>query len=680
MHYRTLICCFFVALSAVVDGAEPASGGLAGETAATSDSQERLVIDSPGKSVLVEFGLYDHDGRPGVPCYGVSFGGRTVVSRSSLGIELLPAPLGGNMRMVSASRTSRDETYRVYPGKTSLARDRYNEACIVVEERHEPHRRMELQFRAYDDGAAFRYVVPRQKALNGFTVGQEQSTFAVAGNPTAYMLPVPSYTSQYEFFYETVPADRPTTSLLALPLLFVYPDKTSLAITEAHLDDYAGMYLACVPGKPGVFASRLSPLPGSPHVKVRARLPHATPWRVMMLGANPARLIESNLVQNLNPPCAIADTSWIRTGKTAFPWWNGFDVGKAPFRGGLNTATMKYYIDFCAEAGIEYHSLDGLDNIAWYGGTIVPYEGNDITASVAEIDLPEVIRYAGEKGVKLRLWMNWLAALKHMKHAFPLYEKWGIEGIMIDFVERDDQEAVNQVRELVRLAARHRLTVTIHNVHKPTGMERTYPNVMTYEAVRNLEYVKWDSAGIGPEHDLIVPFTRMLAGPVDYHHGSFRHVTEEAFQCRNVGPATIGTRAHQLARYVVYDNQLPMVADTPEAYRGQPGLQLMVKMPTTWDETRVLHGEVGRHIAVARRHGREWYVGSMAGSAPCELGIALSFLGTGRYAASIYADDCTQPAQPAALTESRAVVTAADTITATMAPAGGHVVHLAPEE
>ena len=456
------------------------------------------------------------------------------------------------------------------------------------------------------------------------------------------------------------------------------PPRIWVGITEADLNDYAGMYVSGTADAPGVLTSRLSPRPDDFQIKVRAKLPHVSPWRVLMIADNPGRLIESNLITNLSPPCALEDTSWIKPGKTTFPWWNGYAVGDAGFPVGQNTETHKYYIDFCAETGIQYHSLDGLDNIAWYGGSIVPYRGADITKSLPEIDLPEVIAYAKQKGVGLRFWMHSAAAQAHMKTAFPVYEQWGIEGVMVDFIERDDQEMVNFLHELLQLAAKHHLTVTLHNVSKPTGLRRTYPNLMTIESVFNEEYNKWHPQGSTPEHELTVPFVRMLAGPVDYHSGSFHNVTRQAFKPRNVAPITIGTRVRELARYVVYEGYLPMVVDYPAAYRHQPGLEFLVHTPTSWDETRVVDGQVRKYITIARRHGALWYVGSMTDGNARELSIPLSFLGAGRFVAEIYCDDLTAPDQPERLISLQREVTSSDTIQAALAPAGGHVIRLSP--
>ena len=363
------------------------------------------------------------------------------------------------------------------------------------------------------------------------------------------------------------------------------------------------MYLARAAMKSTTLVTRLAPRPDEPKLAVRAILPHLSPWRVILFAPQAEELIESDLLLKLNLPSEIADTSWIRPGKTTFPWWNDFYEQNVPFKMGLNTATAKHYIDFCAEHGIPYHSLDGINDVAWYGGPIAPYAGADITQAVEGLDLPAVIAYAKEKGVRLRLWMHWEAARKHMKRAFPLYHEWGIEGVMIDFMDRDDQEMVNFQRELLQLAADNQLTVTFHGVASPTGLERTYPNLLNSEAVMNFEYDKWNEGGVPPEHDVTVPLTRMLAGPLDYHQGTFRGVPLAEFKPRVADPLVIGTPCRMLATYVVFQNHLPMMADYPIAYRGHPLTKVVAEIPATWDETRALEAKVGQSVAIARRNG-----------------------------------------------------------------------------
>ncbi len=492
----------------------------------------------------------------------------------------------------------------------------------------------------------------------------------------AYALPLKGFTSSHEGRYEKRPVSEiPRDWLLGLPLLTELRGTGWLAVMEANLTDYAGMYLAHGSGDGAVMTTRLSPRKDDPGLAVQARLPHESPWRVFLLADRLERLVESDLQLNLNAPCAIGDAAWIRPGKTTFPWWNGFYETQVPFQMGLNTATARYYIDFCAEAGIPYHSLDGKDNIAWYGGTIVPYEGADITRGIDGLDLRAVLHHAASRGVRIRLWMHWQAAQKHMERAFPLFHEWGVEGVMLDFMDRDDQEMVNFLRRAIHLAAQNQLTVTLHGVAAPTGLERTYPNLLTSEGVLNLEYGKWDRLGVPPEHELTVPFTRMLAGPLDFHQGSLRGVRVEDFQPHNAAPLVMGTPCQMLASYVVLQNHLPMAADYPSAYRGHPALPVLAAIPATWDDTRCLAARVGELAVIARRHGSDWWVGAMGGRDARELEVPLGFLGPGPYRADCHRDDPSASGRVAKETEQ---VDSGKTVRAHLAPAGGLLVHLVP--
>jgi alpha-glucosidase len=636
-------------------------------------------VRSPGGDVSIELDLEREGAGKGIPRWRAGFKGRPIVLPSRLGFELeRGAALGGPCTVESVETGSRRAEYEVFPGKRRRAADHFTEAVITLREQAPPARRWELVLRAYDDGAALRYRFPVQDGWPGLVIAAERTEIDLPADAVAFALPLNGFTTSYEKFYERkrVP-EVPPDWLLGLPLLVECPGRGWAAITEANLTEFAGMYLARAGNGAATLASRLSPLPGEPGVAVEASLPHASPWRVVLLGDDPGRLVESDLVLHLNEPCAIADTSWIRPGKTTFPWWNGYHLEEVGFKPGLNTDTMKHYIDFCAESGIPYHSLDGHDGVAWYGGPIVPYRGADITKALPGIDLEGVIAHARAKGVRLRLWMHWEAARAHMDRAFPLYREWGIEGVMIDFMDRDDQEMVRFIRDLVRKAAENRLTVTLHGSPKPTGLERTYPNLLTSEGVLNLEYDKWDPAGCTPEHEVTVPFTRMLAGPLDFHQGSFRGVTVERFAPRNVAPLVMGTPGRTLASYVVYQNHLPMVADYPSAYRGHPGLEMLARIPCSWDDTRVLSGKVGEHAVIARRHGREWYIGAMNDRTPRALEVSLSFLEPGRHRAETFADG-KGPARP--MERRTAMVAAGDVLRIELEPAGGHLTWLAPAD
>lgn len=641
-------------------------------------ASEPLTLHSPGGRLRVTFRL----GERGGPAFEVAY--RDIpVAAGALGLEFAGSgPLRENLKVVSMRWQSRDETYQIPVGKASSARDHHHELIISLEEAAPPHRRLDLAFRAFDDGVAFRYLIPDQGPIADFILTDEQTRLTFPGDPTAHALPLNHYTTPYEAYYETLPVSAiGSKRLLGLPLLLERAGGDSkrvwLAVTEANLTDYAGMYLSGIEGDPGTLAAKLSPLPRrTDGAKVLGKAPHASPWRVLMIADDPGRLLESHLVFHLSDPSAIEDTSWIKPGKTTFPWWNGYVLEGVDFEPGVNTATMKHYIDFCAEQGIPYHTLDGID-IAWYGGPIQPEGPTDITRAAPSIDLPEVLCLAKEKGVRLRLWMHWKALKPQIDEAFPLYEEWGIEGVMVDFMDRDDQEMVCFYREMAEKAAKHHLTLTLHGAYKPTGMERTWPNVLTYEAALNQEYNKWEppgTRGTPSVHNLDIAFIRMLAGPLDYHQGGMRNVLPEDYRFRDKAPPVQGTRGHQLAMYVVYQNHLPMMADSPDAYRGQPGLEFLTQVPTTWDETRVLHAEMGRCLVVARRRGDAWYLGGMTAARERELDLPLVFLGDGSFGAELYLDHAA--GGPSSVTRRKQIVSSADTLRVVIPRAGGFAARL----
>jgi alpha-glucosidase len=654
--------------------------GLVFAVSSAVDGQDALppaAATSPSGLIRIEVSMADYGEGRNSPVYRVHVQGRQVILPSRLGVDLVEGPALGDDSTIESVRTrSIDESYLQRPGKRSHVTNRCAETTVTIRERRPLNRRWEIVIRAYDDGAALRYRFPAQDGWNSLAVAAERTQIRLPSTATAYVLPLDGFRTSHEARYEKHSVfEIPGGELLGLPLLAELPDGGWLAIAEANLTNYAGLYLAREAGLEAPLSARLSPRSGDPKAAVRADLPHESPWRVFLIADRVERLIESDLVLNLNAPCALGETSWIRPGKTTFPWWNGFYEQRASFEMGLNTQTAKYYIDFCAEAGIPYHSLDGKGDTAWYGGPIVPYQGADITKGIEGLDLREVLRYAATKGVKIRLWMNWRAAEAQMDRAFPLYREWGVQGVMLDFMDRDDQVMVNFLRRALETAAANRLTVTLHGVSAPTGLERTFPNLLTSEAVLNLEYDKWDKLGVPPEHELTVPFTRMLAGPLDFHQGSLRGVPIAAYRPRNEAPLVMGTPCRMLASYVVFQNHLPMVADYPSAYRGHPGLPVIAAIPTTWDDTRCLAGKVGEYILIARRDGAEWWVGVMNGREPRQSEIDLGFLGRGAFRAEIYRDELSAASRIAHRTER---VAANDTLRQPLASAGGLLIHISP--
>jgi alpha-glucosidase len=374
-----------------------------------------------------------------------------------------------------------------------------------------------------------------------------------------------------------------------------------VAITEANLTDWAGMYFTGVAGAPHAVMTLLSPRPDEPGVAVVSRAPRFSPWRTLLIGEKPGDLIESNLVASLNEPSEIKDTSWIRPGISAWDrWWSG---GYAPDFDGkvtMSTASLKYYVDFAAEMGWKYQLVDW----TWYGYPFdpakplgaAPNPKADVSKTIPELDLPELVRYAGSKGVKILLWLDWFSADKEMERVFPLYEKWGIAGVKVDFMQRDDQEVVNFYERLVKLAAKHHLMVDYHGAYKPTGMERTYPNLVTREGVMGNEHNKW-STRVTPTHNTTLPFTRMLCGPMDFTPLGFRNKTPKTF--RIVGEEAPGRRV---------GTSEPLHAQAPlkrRRLRDHRPRRFRVVMPLEAGKpTLLLVGQAHKAPVHARQHGK----------------------------------------------------------------------------
>ncbi|MDE3179840.1 MAG: glycoside hydrolase family 97 protein [Acidobacteriota bacterium] len=610
--------------------------------------------------------------------YRVTFNGQTVLTDSPLGLKFEGAPpLDRNFTITGHATVSHDSTWRDRINDNLEVRDHYNQLIVHLREREAPHRRLDLIFRAYDAGAAFRYFIPRQSAFGHFVLSSEETGFYFQKPASAFALSLGKFTTPYEGEFDRMTlAEIAPSSVIGLPLLVHTAGGAWAALLEADLEDYAGMYIGGAAGVPNGLASKLSPLPGHPGEAVIGDAPKSTPWRVIEISARPGGLIEStDLLLNLNPLCALKDTSWIKPGKTMWDWWSGDYDANVSFKPGMNTATLEHYIQFASGHHIPYMLIDA----GWAARSTDPQnpEGADITHWNSRVDLPQVLAFAKQRNVRVILWMHWTSVERQMNAAFPLFEKWGVAGVKIDFMNRDDQQMVNFYYRVARAAARYHLVVDFHGAFKPTGMRRTYPNQLTREGVMGMEYSKW-SYRTTPYHDVILPFTRMLAGPMDYTPGCFNNATQSQFEPRNVNPMCQGTRAHQFAMYAVFFSPLQMLADYPEIYNDSPGMAYLEKVPTVWDETRAIDGDPGEYVTVARRGGSDWYLGSMTNWTPRDLDIPLSFLGPGVYQAQIFADgaDAAQNAKSLAVSTRR--VKAGDHLSAHLAPGGGMAVIFTP--
>lgn len=638
-------------------------------------AQKWVRVASPDGRLVFSFTL---TGR--LPAYQVTFKGKALINPSRLGLQFEDAGFQNNLTLNKPLFRDTTEAYELITGKTSQVHTRYREATFPLEQTGAPYRKINLVVRAFDDGIAFRYELPLQKEWASYTLLEENTTFRPAGNPVVHTLFFPNYTSSHEGIYQSVPlSEVREDTLMDMPALFSYGE-VYMAITEAALVDYAGMYLS---KHNGALVSKLSPWPRQTAVKVKARLPHKTPWRVLLVSDRLGVLVESNIITTLNEPCKIKDVSWIKPGKTTFPWWNGNvlpDTINAP---GNNFVTAQYYIDFCARNGLEYHSVVEYGQHQWYvddGTGFQPGPHADVTTPVPGLNMQQVCDYARSKGVGIRVWVHWAALYPRLDTAFKLFEKWGIKGMMVDFMDRDDQQMVNIQTEILQKAAAHHLHIQFHGAYKPTGLNRTYPNEFTREGTRNYEVDKWETKGLSPDDDINIPFTRMLAGSTDYHLGGFRAVPQNLFKTQFTHPLVLGTRCHMLAMYVVLENYLQMVCDYPAAYEGQPGFDWITQIPTTWDETRVPGAAWGKYIVVARRRGADWFVGTITNGEAREVNISLDFLGEGTYTAHVYSDGADAATHPDHLAKEVRPVNNQDKITLQLAGGGGAVIRLSRSE
>ena len=643
---------------------------LAGSARAADD----LTVASPDGKVVISFALKSNPQPylPGVRAYyRVSYGGVQVLTDSPLGLDFEGVPaLDHDFEITGTDRHSHDETWTNRFGMLRDVPDHYNQLRVSLHETQAPGRQLDVIFRAYNEGAAFRYFLPQQTALQSFNLMAENTGFYFAQDASTFALNMHHFNSPYEGeFLPTPLAQIKPASVINLPLLVNIPGGPWVGLLEADLTDYAGMYVGGVPGFDHALVSKLSTPPDRMDRVVVGSTPKALPWRVLMLNDRPGGLIESNyLILDLSAPSAIADTSWITPGKAAWDWWSGDYDENVDFKPGMNTATMKHYIDFAAEHHFEYMLVDA----GWYPSNGYKHAISILTY-VPEVNIPDIIAYGKLKGVKVLLWMFWGALDKQMDEVLDQYAKWGAAGVKVDFMDRDDQEIVNFYQRLVQKAAERHLVIDFHGAYKPTGLRRTYPNLLNREGVMGMEYSK-STARTTPEHDVTIPFTRMLAGPMDYTPGCFNNATREQFKAREINPMCQGTRAHQLAMYVVFEGPLSMVSDYPEIYDHLPEMEFLEKVPTVWDETKVVNGDPSKYVTIARRQAADWFLGAMTNWDARDLEIPLSFLGQGVFEAEIFGDGADAATVPTHVTITKQQVKAGDKITIHLAPGGGAAV------
>jgi alpha-glucosidase len=523
----------------------------------------------------------------------------------------------------TTKQTVNQVIHPVVPEKRAAIKDEFNELRILF------RNNLLIAFRAYNKGVAYRW---ESTLADSVKIMYETVELGFSPGDQAWYPSESGFHSHNERLYRKHNIREITKdSLASLPTLVNHAG-ISLLVSEADLYDYPGMWVTGNGNDRlvGVFPPHASKEKqrGDRDMMVTATDDfiaktwgiRSFPWRVIVIGKKEVDLLDNTLVYQLSRSTQ-EDYSWIKPGKVAWDWWNALNVYGVDFKSGVNTTTYKYYVDFAAKFGLEYIILDE----GWSPTT-------DITRTVDALDMPELISYAKEKNVGIILWVVWLALDKQMQAALDLYESWGIKGIKVDFMQRDDQEMVNFYERTAREAAKRKLLVDFHGSYKPTGLERLYPNAITREGVMGMEWSKWDlTKSIGPEHNLTLPFIRNAVGPMDYTPGAMLNAQRNAWAPVFQRPMSLGTRCHQLAMYVIFTSPLQMLADAPSNYYREPEcMDFLSSVPAVWQETAVLDGKTGDYVAIAKKSlNGDWYVGAMTDWSARDILIDFSFLEEG---------------------------------------------------
>ncbi len=627
--------------------------------------------------------------------YTVAHSGRAVLQKSGLGIAFRGAPrLQRGIRLIDTVRSRRDSTWRQPWGEVRQVRDHYQELRVRVAETAGLRRTFTVLFRAFDDGVAFRYDLPAQPNLGAFAISEELTEFAFADNPKTWWIPANRRAmDRFEFLYASSPLSM--IDSVRSPLTMEMQSGPVVVLHEAHLEDYAAMDLARV----GERTLRPALAPWADGVKVRGRTPFVTPWRTIQIADSPAELVPSVMGLNLNPPNRIADTRFIEPLKYDGIWW-GMHAGKYTWpsgpKHGATTENAKRYIDFAAANGLRGTLVEGW-NVGWSGDWIGTYGREfSFTRAYPDYDLRAVADYARSRGVQLILHNETAMGIgnyeRQLDSAFELYKSLGVSSIKTGYVNDKTAEGhahtgqfmVRHHRKVIETAAKYGITVNAHEPIMDTGERRTWPNMLSREGARGGEYnAGGPDGGNPPEHETILFFTRLLAGPMDYTPGVFDiRLATSSGRARMPGePRVRTTLAKQLALYVVLYSPVQMAADIIESYEGQPAFQFVRDVAVDWDTTRVIDGKIGDYVVVARKAAArdEWFVGAITDENARDLSVPLDFLDAGtRYRAEFYADGPTAHwlDNPTEMIIRSEAVTATSTLRLQLAPGGGQAIRL----
>jgi alpha-glucosidase len=664
---------------------------LAALGAAPVQSQVRLISPDGRNQVTVEV-------REGRLTYSLARDGRALILPSLLGFEFRGAPpLRDELRITDSTRQSHDEWWTQPWGEVARVRDHHHEVAVAVEETASPHRRFTLRVRAFDDGVGFRYEFPLQPGLGDFEISDELTQFALADNARAWWIPSNwARKDRSEMLYSSGPVS--VLDSVQTPLTMQTQDgRTFMVIHEANLVDYARMFLRGARSESRTLTAALAPMADG--TKVRGRTPFVTPWRTIQLADKATDLAPSVLGLNLNPPSMLASTDWIHPMKYVGIWW-GMHIGTMTWssgpKHGATTQNAKRYIDFAAANKLGGVLVEGW-NTGWDGDWIANREAFSFTQAYPDYDLAAVAAYAKQKGVRLIVHNETSGGIQNYERqldsAFSLYRSLGLDAIKSGYVtdltseghSHYSQFMVQHYRKVIEAAARYGIMLDVHEPMHDTGERRTYPNMMSREGSRGQEYNAWSGdGGNPPEHETILFFTRLLAGPMDFTPGIFDILERSSGHARRADePRVRTTLAKQLALYVVLYSPLQMAADLPESYQGQPAFQFIRDVAVDWDTTRVIEGRIGDYVVVARRErgGPTWFVGAITDEERRTFDVPLSFLIPGRrYVAEIYADGpkANWLDNPLPMSITKRPVTSATRLRVVLAPGGGQAIRIRP--
>ena len=599
--------------------------------------------------------------------FSVNSLGKSLVKECVIGMTLGDEECGTEPKLSSNKKNSVKETITpVVPLKFSSIPNEYNEITLKFKGNYS------VEFRAYDDGAAYRFVL-NKKRHNNIDVNNETMQIAFGGDYRVYLQQSASFKTSCEESYtdKLLSEWRAEDRFSSLPILVDCGDGNKMLISESDLRDYPGMFLK---GDGGTVSATFPKCPiefgddGDRSVKIlqeamyiaRTSAVRSFPWRYFYIAETDADVAECTMTVRLAEQNCLEDVSWITPGQVSWEWWNGAapygpDVN---FVTGCNLETYKYYVDFAAKYGIEYILLDE----GWAKSTRDPFTPNP------NLNLAALIEYANSKNVKIMLWLTWLTVENNFS-LFKTFKDWGVSAIKIDFMDRSDQWMVNFYERVVKEAAANKLAIDFHGAFKPAGLEITYPNLLTYEGVRGMEYM----GGCQPKNSLYYPYIRNAVGPMDYTPGAMISMQPERYVSRRPNSASIGTRAYQIALFIAFESGMQMLADSPtQYYRNNSCTEFMTSVPVTWDETRALMGEAGQYAVIAKRKGNKWYLSAITAEKERELNIPLDFLAGGSYKMHYFADGPNAGHQAMDYREGTQDVTASTVLSVKLARNGGY--------